>query len=43
MLNASGLATSRLMVSILETYQNKDGSITVPEVLVPYVGFDKID
>ena len=42
MLNASGLATSRLMVAILETYQNEDGSITVPEVLVPLVGFDKI-
>lgn len=42
MLNASGLATSRLMVSILETYQNEDGSITVPEILVPFTGFDKI-
>ncbi len=42
MLNASGLATSRLMVSILETYQNEDGSVTVPEILVPFVGFDKI-
>lgn len=42
MLNASGLATSRLMVAILETYQNEDGSITVPEVLVPLVGFKKI-
>jgi seryl-tRNA synthetase len=42
MLNASGLATSRLMVSILETYQNEDGSINIPKVLVPFVGFDKI-
>jgi len=42
MLNGSGLATSRLMVSLLETYQNRDGSITVPKVLVPFVGFDKI-
>ncbi|MBN1968010.1 MAG: serine--tRNA ligase [Candidatus Delongbacteria bacterium] len=42
-LNGSGLATSRLMVSILETYQNEDGSITVPEVLRPYCGFDRID
>ncbi len=42
MLNASGLATSRLMVSILESYQREDGSITVPEVLVPFTGFDKI-
>jgi seryl-tRNA synthetase len=42
MLNASGLATSRLMVAVLETYQNADGSITVPEILIPLVGFDKI-
>ena len=42
-LNGSGLATSRLMVSILETYQNEDGSITVPEVLRKYTGFDKIE
>lgn len=41
-LNASGLATSRLMVAILETYQNEDGSITVPEVLRKYTGFDTI-
>ncbi len=43
MLNASGLATSRLMVAILETYQNADGSLTVPEVLRPFVGVDKIE
>ncbi len=42
MLNASGLATSRLMVAILENYQNKDGSITVPEVLRKYFGKDLI-
>ncbi|PID26381.1 MAG: serine--tRNA ligase [Candidatus Cloacimonadota bacterium] len=42
-LNGSGIATSRLMVSILEHYQNEDGSITVPEVLKPYCGFDIID
>ncbi len=42
MLNASGLATSRLMVALLETYQNKDGSVTVPEVLREYVGKDVI-
>ncbi len=41
-LNASGLATSRLMIAILETYQNKDGSITVPEVLRGYVGKERI-
>jgi seryl-tRNA synthetase len=42
MLNASGLATSRLLVAIMETYQNADGTITVPEVLVPFMGTDKI-
>ena len=42
-LNASGLATSRLMVALVETYQNEDGSIEVPEVLRPYMGgVDKI-
>ena len=42
-LNGSGLATSRLMVSILENYQTGDGKITVPEVLRKYTGFDIID
>ncbi len=37
-LNASGLATSRLMVAILETYQQEDGTVVVPEVLRPYMG-----
>ena len=37
-LNGSGLATSRLVPAIVEQYQNKDGSITVPEVLRPYLG-----
>lgn len=37
-LNASGLATSRLMVALLETYQNADGTVRVPEVLQPYIG-----
>jgi seryl-tRNA synthetase len=36
-LNGSGLATSRLMVSLLEHYQNEDGSILIPEVLHPYL------
>jgi len=40
-LNASGLATSRLMVAILETYQQKDGSIVVPKVLRKYMGGTK--
>jgi seryl-tRNA synthetase len=42
-LNASGLATSRLMVALLETYQKADGSILIPEVLQKYTGFDKIE
>lgn len=37
-LNGSGLAVGRCMASILENYQNADGSITVPEALVPYMG-----
>lgn len=41
-LNGSGLATSRIMVALLETYLNEDGSISVPSCLVPYTGFDKI-
>jgi len=36
-LNGSGLAVGRTIVAILENYQNPDGSITVPEVLVPYM------
>ena len=41
-LNGSGLATSRLMVSLLEHYQTADGKIMVPEVLRPYTGFEVI-
>lgn len=37
-LNGSGLATSRLMVSILENNQHEDGSVTIPPVLRPYLG-----
>lgn len=37
-LNASGLATSRVFPALLEQYQNEDGSVTVPEVLRPYMG-----
>ncbi len=36
-LNGSGIALPRTMISVLENYQNKDGSITVPEVLRPYM------
>lgn len=41
-LNASGLATSRVIPAIVEQYQNADGSVTVPEVLRPYLGTDVI-
>ena len=36
-LNGSGLAVGRTLVAVLENYQNADGSVTVPEVLVPYM------
>lgn len=41
-LNASGVALPRLMVALLETYQRADGSVAIPEVLHPYVGFEEI-
>lgn len=37
-LNGSGLAVGRTLVAILENYQNADGTVTVPEALVPYMG-----
>jgi seryl-tRNA synthetase len=37
-LNGSGLAVGRTLVAVMENYQNADGSITVPEALVPYMG-----
>ena len=37
-LNASGLATSRLLPAIVEQFQNEDGSVTIPEVLRKYMG-----
>ncbi len=37
-LNGSGLAVGRTVAAILENYQNEDGSVTVPEKLVPYMG-----
>jgi seryl-tRNA synthetase len=37
-LNGSGVAVGRAMVAVLENYQNQDGSITVPDVLRPYMG-----
>ena len=41
-LNGSGLATSRILPALVEQNQNRDGSVTVPEVLRKYVGCDVI-
>lgn len=41
-LNGSGVAIGRTVAAILENYQNDDGSVTVPEVLRPYMGCDVI-
>ena len=41
-LNASGLAFPRIIASVIEHYQQPDGSVTVPEVLRPYLGVDAI-
>ncbi len=42
-LNGSGLAVGRTLVAVLENYQNADGSITIPEVLRPYMnGLDQL-
>jgi seryl-tRNA synthetase len=37
-LNGSGVAVGRALVAVLENYQNEDGSVTVPQVLRPYMG-----
>ncbi|WP_448657870.1 serine--tRNA ligase [Sphingomonas sp. CJ99] len=37
-LNGSGLAVGRTLVAVIENYQNADGSVTVPDALVPYMG-----
>jgi seryl-tRNA synthetase len=41
-LNGSALAIGRTLIAILENYQERDGTVTVPEVLRPYAGFDRI-
>lgn len=41
-LNGSGVAIGRTVAAILENYQNEDGSVTVPKVLVPYMGCEVI-
>jgi seryl-tRNA synthetase len=37
-LNGSGLAVGRTLVAVLENYQNADGSVNVPQVLISYMG-----
>ena len=41
-LNGSGLALPRIVIAILENYQQADGTVSIPEVLRPYTGFDLI-
>lgn len=41
-LNSTAIAVSRMIVAIVENYYNEDGSITVPKVLVPYMGKERI-
>jgi seryl-tRNA synthetase len=41
-LNGTAVAVGRAMLSILENYQNADGSVSIPEALIPYCGFDVI-
>ncbi|OGR27114.1 MAG: serine--tRNA ligase [Desulfobacterales bacterium RIFOXYA12_FULL_46_15] len=41
-LNGSGLAVGRTFAAILENYQNPDGSVMIPEILIPYMGGQKI-
>ncbi len=41
-LNGSGLALPRVMIAVMENYQQADGSIVVPSVLRPYMGLDTI-
>ena len=41
-LNGSGVAVGRTVAAILENYQNADGSVNVPEVLIPYMGGKKV-
>lgn len=41
-LNGTAIAVGRAMLAILENYQNEDGSVSIPEVLIPFCGFDRI-
>ncbi|HBD93964.1 MAG: serine--tRNA ligase [Spirochaetes bacterium GWF1_31_7] len=42
MLNGTVIAVPRVIISILENYQNEDGTVDIPEILVPFTGFSKI-
>lgn len=42
-LNGSGLAVGRTVAAILENFQNTDGTVTIPQVLAPFMGTDKIE
>jgi seryl-tRNA synthetase len=42
-LNGSGLPIGRTLVAILEQYQRADGSVRIPDVLVPYLGYNRIN
>jgi seryl-tRNA synthetase len=37
-LNGSGVAVGRALIAVMETYQEADGSITIPDALAPYMG-----
>lgn len=41
-LNGSGVAIGRCLAAVIENYQNEDGSVNIPEVLIPYISVDKI-
>jgi seryl-tRNA synthetase len=41
-LNGSGVAVGRALIAVMETYQQADGSIAVPDVLAPYMGGLKV-
>ena len=42
-LNGSGVATPRLMVALLETYQKEDGSVSFPKDVAEFLGIDEIN
>ena len=42
MLNNTALPSPRILIALLENYQQEDGSVMIPEVLRPYVGKDRI-